>query len=318
MGSKKSVEIHMMDRHLIYPPGWEKRQKNDWDADPSLKGKPVPIPGTGLTLDTPEALDAWLAERKKRWPSASKVEEKKRKVEEAIERGQLDPSLSLDGRKKRRLDDGGGGRGRVRGRGRGRGDSGWGRGRGRGGASVPATREPNVSGPLPPAGLPPKPVTVQDSNPTDSDSDSDDAPEAVSFKPPAGLLDSYASSEDEESKAREPVDAEPDPPIPAMTQQPPVTEPPAKPVRKPFVPQPKKPPNNPFGSRPSLLRRLLLPEIRVTVSNFSQAIHFLVENDFLENVEMKPGQASEKMIEVIGESNIADHTSGGAEKLDDA
>lgn len=36
-GSKKTVEIHMMDRHLIYPPGW-KKQHNDWDADPSLKG----------------------------------------------------------------------------------------------------------------------------------------------------------------------------------------------------------------------------------------------------------------------------------------
>lgn len=38
-GSPKSVEIHMMDRHLIYPAGWEKRKrKPDWDADPSLKG----------------------------------------------------------------------------------------------------------------------------------------------------------------------------------------------------------------------------------------------------------------------------------------
>lgn len=38
-GSHKSVETHMMDRHLIYPPGWEKRKKDsDWDADPSLKG----------------------------------------------------------------------------------------------------------------------------------------------------------------------------------------------------------------------------------------------------------------------------------------
>lgn len=38
-GSQKAVEVHMMDRHLIYPPGWEKRkQKSDWDADPSLKG----------------------------------------------------------------------------------------------------------------------------------------------------------------------------------------------------------------------------------------------------------------------------------------
>ena len=38
-GSQKTVETHMMDRHLIYPPGWEKRKKRqDWDADPSLKG----------------------------------------------------------------------------------------------------------------------------------------------------------------------------------------------------------------------------------------------------------------------------------------
>jgi hypothetical protein len=36
-GSKKTVEIHMMDRHLIFPPGWKKKEK-DWDADPSLKG----------------------------------------------------------------------------------------------------------------------------------------------------------------------------------------------------------------------------------------------------------------------------------------
>lgn len=37
--SPKTLEIHMMDRHLIYPLGWEKRQKKpDWDADPSLKG----------------------------------------------------------------------------------------------------------------------------------------------------------------------------------------------------------------------------------------------------------------------------------------
>ena len=35
-GSRKSVETHMMDRHFIFPPGWEK--KDDWDADPSLRG----------------------------------------------------------------------------------------------------------------------------------------------------------------------------------------------------------------------------------------------------------------------------------------
>lgn len=40
----------------------------------------------------------------------------------------------------------------------------------------------------------------------------------------------------------------------------------------------------------------------MTVSNLSQAIRFLVDNDFLENVELKPGQADERMIEVIDQS----------------
>jgi hypothetical protein len=39
----------------------------------------------------------------------------------------------------------------------------------------------------------------------------------------------------------------------------------------------------------------------MTISNLSQAIRFLVDNEFLENVELKPGEANEKMIEVIGE-----------------
>ena len=37
-GSQKAVEIHMMDRHLIYPPNYNKNNQRDWDADPSLKG----------------------------------------------------------------------------------------------------------------------------------------------------------------------------------------------------------------------------------------------------------------------------------------
>lgn len=41
----------------------------------------------------------------------------------------------------------------------------------------------------------------------------------------------------------------------------------------------------------------------MTVSNLSQAIRFLVDNDFLENVELRPGQTQEKMIEVISTSD---------------
>ena len=41
----------------------------------------------------------------------------------------------------------------------------------------------------------------------------------------------------------------------------------------------------------------------MTVSNLSQAIRFLVDNDFLDNVELRPGQTNEKMIEVISTSD---------------
>lgn len=44
----------------------------------------------------------------------------------------------------------------------------------------------------------------------------------------------------------------------------------------------------------------------MTVSNLSQAIHFLVTNDFLDGVELKPGQAEEKMIEVVDEQEEAE------------
>lgn len=51
----------------------------------------------------------------------------------------------------------------------------------------------------------------------------------------------------------------------------------------------------------------------MTISNLSQAIHFLVENDFLEGVELKPGEASEKAIEVIDEGDVGRSNSGSAE-----
>lgn len=46
----------------------------------------------------------------------------------------------------------------------------------------------------------------------------------------------------------------------------------------------------------------------MTVSNLSQAIRFLVDNDFLENVELKPGEADERRIEVLGEGPTSEDT----------
>jgi hypothetical protein len=45
--------------------------------------------------------------------------------------------------------------------------------------------------------------------------------------------------------------------------------------------------------------QLLLPEIRITVSNLSQAIHFLVKNDFLAGLELEPGETNRPMIQLI-------------------
>jgi hypothetical protein len=53
-----------------------------------------------------------------------------------------------------------------------------------------------------------------------------------------------------------------------------------------------------------LLAQLLAPEIRMTVSNLSQAIRFLVDNEFLQGVELRPGQADETMIQVVGSQTV--------------
>jgi len=62
------------------------------------------------------------------------------------------------------------------------------------------------------------------------------------------------------------------------------------------VAAPPKAPNNHFSrtSRRPLLRNLLEPEVHVTLSNLSQAIRFIVANDCLRNVELKPGDAEDE------------------------
>ncbi|KAG6911896.1 hypothetical protein DXG01_000143 [Tephrocybe rancida] len=278
----------MMDRHLIYPPGWQRREKKpEWDADPSLKGKPIPIQGTNLILDKPEDLEAWVAERKRRWPTSVRVEDKKRKMDEAIARGQL-PEPSLRDNERQRTEEGGDGRhDRGRGRGRGRGNSSRGRARatdsgwqGRSGTSTAPTE----------ATKPIAPVPGPASGSSDSEDDDDDSPEAVSSK-----------------LAPLPV-ATPLKPLPdAATNVPQRTPSNNRPIKRP-PPQPKKEPHNPFASRPTLLRNLLLPEIRVTISNLSQAIRFLVDNEFLEGVEVTPGAAETKLIQVLQDSSASKAT----------
>ncbi|KAF8516209.1 hypothetical protein BU17DRAFT_67623 [Hysterangium stoloniferum] len=296
-----------MDRHLIYPPGWRK-PRDDWDADPSLKGKPVPIPGTGLLLNTPEAIEAWIAERRRRWPSKHNVEDKKRKAREAMERGEIDPSeLTAKGHKRhrmegeiRRCDNQSGARG-WRGRGRvyperARPDSGWagrGRGRGRGATSGShqSTETPQDLNTVPSAA-----VIDPVSEDSDSNSDMDPVKDAVTSKATEPNFPPFIAE-------NPPLDEDRERDRPAN-----LTSLPRPGVRKP--PQARAQPRNPFATRSSLLRNLLLPEIRHTVSNLSQAIHFIVDNDFFNGVELQPGEADSQLIKVLNSTNFTDVESG--------
>lgn len=267
-GSGKAVEIHMMDRHLIFPPGWEQRNRaQDWDADPSLKNgsafifsprrprtythlhrKPIPIMGTTLVLDTPESIHAWIEERKRRFPTAARVQDKQLKLEEALTRGQIMPEkLGLRGVKRPRDNERPGerARGTARGRGRGRGN-----------------RPPPQVHPLPmkPQFLQPVPGPSSQLTP-DFSSDSDMEPETVSSKRSALAEDiemdvggdSDAPPEVAPILKEESVDSQPEN---TRLQQQAQVQREIKSIRRPHVPQPKPSTRNPFSSRPSLLRNV--------------------------------------------------------------
>lgn len=227
--------------------------------------KPITIQGTTVNLDDPEVLDAWIAERKRRWPSTDRVEDKKRKLHEAIARGQIsvdDPAM-LRG-KRRKLDgnsresysshdntnEGGRGRGRGRARGRGRGtDGGW-RGRGRGGSAIQSRELTGSQMMTTTPSLPKEPEVTSQGASVDSNSDDDAPPEIITSKPPPGLVEHEPTADDDaenQSPASESKDLKPN----ITTLSPFSTT-----AKKPRSIQPKKPPHNPFASRPTLLRNV--------------------------------------------------------------
>lgn len=291
-----------------------------------LHRKQITIQGTSIALDTDEAIAAWIAERKNRFPTAERIVDKQRKMEEAVARGQLDVQ-GMHSSKRRRLDHKGSARGRGLGRGRGREREGF------------LQRDRRAPGDADPTqvqrqsqlrhNLPRKPkvgvnVSLMEKSQgaeaalvappvSDSDSDDDAPPEVASSTVKIDLhpQKTEASTGSEDKLSPESRQSLP-PSAPTL-------------VKRPAAKQPRRPPQNPFASRPALLRnvrkifslqfkapfilyqipmiQLLLPEIRMTMSNLSQAVRFLVDNDFLEGVELSPGE-SERMIEVISETRV--------------
>lgn len=189
-----------------------------------MNRKPIVIQGTNVSLNTPEDIAAWIAERRKRYPTADHVSDKKEKLEEAIARGQLhleNPRFP----KRQWLDNDLRGAGRGRGRGRGAPS------RGRGTATSRPELKPATFHPLPPR----PPPAIASYSSSGSDDDDDGPPEAVSSK----------------STMLPPVESNAAPlPEPESMSVPQST------IKKPFVRQPKNPPTNPFASKPSLLRNV--------------------------------------------------------------
>lgn len=197
-----------------------------------------------MRLDTPEEVAAWIAERKRRWPTDTRVAEKKRKLEHALANGELHPDhLALMGGKRFRprssdVDVTRTGRGRGgahfrfggnRGRGRGRGAYGRNRVHERSAThdgitssvpTLPSSRSPalkdtELSRPL---SLPSAP-SARDVDASshlgsdDDDCDDDDAaPEVMSAKRPPGIV-AYGSSSDGELEKPHAVNDQPGPTI---------------------------------------------------------------------------------------------------------
>jgi hypothetical protein len=198
-----------------------------------------------VRLDTPEEIAAWIAERKRRWPTDARVAQKKRKLEQAMANGELHPDhLALMGGKRFRPQSsdanvtgtrrgrGGGpfGFGGSRGRGRGRGRGAYGRNR------VPersaARDDITSSAPTLPSstavrdtGLPQRPSVPSAPSESDADAashlvsgdnedddDDDAAPEVMSAKRPPGIV-SYGSSSDAELEKPDAVNDQPEPTI---------------------------------------------------------------------------------------------------------
>ena len=200
-----------------------------------------------MTLNTPEDIEAWIAERKKRFPTASRVADKKANLEEAIARGQLPFDHNPRFPKRRRLEEpnhgANRGRGGSRGRRRGNGPSG-----GRGGvvnSKVPAAPTQVAPGflPLQPPLPAQHPAPVLPLPEDDDSSDSDGAsPEILTTKTMKDVVpellppETSRSSEDMQIK-------------PFINEKP--TE-----LGRPPARQPRGPPPIPFGHTTPLLRNV--------------------------------------------------------------
>lgn len=81
---KSSEEVTNVHKFEETQPTNDSRASNG-----ALKQKPVPIPGTNITLETEEDIAKWIADRKRNWPSKSNID---RKQQERAKRPAEEPT----------------------------------------------------------------------------------------------------------------------------------------------------------------------------------------------------------------------------------
>ncbi|KAL7421022.1 hypothetical protein Q5752_003906 [Cryptotrichosporon argae] len=304
VGSGDEVEIHEMDRHLIFPAGYKAERSEEEERFARSSGQRPAIQGTNVTLNTDEDIAKWVAERKARWPSTKRIADKAAEEQAARERGEI-PS-------------------RGRGRGRGRVDAAraaedWGR------PSELESHRPSAADgaeatPVAPVEAVPAKVALgmvdysssEMSDTSSSDTDSDSSSESESGSDANAHHDADAAAAPVQASTTDQTD-KPECPLchafartgrcrngercryahvrkPAQDAQDARALGPDRP-RAPREPPAKR--RNPF-ERPSMLGALLANPIQNTLSQLSQTIRFLVANDFLRGVEAAPGEADEE------------------------
>ncbi|CAD6583320.1 MAG: hypothetical protein TREMPRED_003524 [Tremellales sp. Tagirdzhanova-0007] len=319
VGPGEEVEVHEGDRHLIFPNGRNPERSEEEERYAKQKRPLAVIEGTGIVLKTKEDIEDWVANRRANWPTANRIVEKEQQRQAAVARGEIpreqnrrgrggrgsdprrpDPAAQAEdwGRVvtvKSRLDGsdiqprgrGRGRRGQERRRGGGRGREA-GRGRGREvrdgdsraqdlGVSSPTSPDPSViHHNIEVSAVPPTQLTVlggyestapSSARTSDSDSTSD------STSSDSNEADRTAHDTSTTERGGEKAEL-------LMRKRRHTKQTRAKRV-------------NPF-LRPSMLGALLANPIRNTLSQLSQTIRFLVANDLLEGVELRPGEADER------------------------
>jgi hypothetical protein len=286
--SEVAMKLHRADRHLVYPPGGlvelemidplleEERKERAkrirrGKADQADEGQQQMslITGLNITLSTPELIQQWVAERKKRWPSNAVVEKKQRESwDNKVEYKGKGRAMQAQSRNSTQMQPQ--------------------RPASKVEKTTPVVHEAAAAA----AAAMSSSTSSSSSSSSDDDDDSsgsdmDEEKDAISSKvPPASLpveeeqrvlcrffQQGRCSFGDKCRDRHEAATAAPTRVIP---------------VKKRKRPRPPSP--NPFEA-PHLLRALLRNEIAQHVNYIAQVVRFLVRNDYLQGFEEEAGQA---------------------------